>query len=85
MIERSLNAESSDPTDRNDPTENADNADPIDPTDSTDPIEPTDSIEPFEQMQRNESSDLIDHRELLTGQVSRTNRNRGEAVRKVSA
>jgi hypothetical protein len=52
------------PTEANDPTENAETADPTDPTERNDPTDPIDSAEPCEAIERNESCDHSDHFDL---------------------
>jgi hypothetical protein len=65
MIDRSLHADSNDPIDANEPTENADSAEPTEPIDRTEPMEPIESSEFLLPIHRTEPSDLIDHREPL--------------------
>ena len=61
MIDHAEAADSTEPTQTNEPIDSRDPNDPMDPIDSADPVDPMDSTESFEQMLSTEPSDLIDH------------------------
>ena len=65
MMARSEKADRIDPTDANEPTENADRADPIEPTDANEPMQPMLSTEFRLAMLSTEFSERIDHLEVF--------------------
>jgi hypothetical protein len=84
MIDHAETADSTEPTQTNEPIDSTDPNDPMEPIESADPVEPMDSTESFEQMLSTEPSDLIDHLLFIRPIMPRSGRLRDTPVHGVS-